>query len=217
MTIYLYVKWHSITGLKYFGRTEKSDPFKYNGSGKYWLDHIKKHGKEYVQTIGIWKFDNQDKCTKFALDFSAHHNIVESKEWANLKTEDGLHKSGLLDYSFTEEQKIKQSISQKRRFENPDERYKAGNGSRKHYADEKNRNDQSERIKSYFSNDENRQKHSKIIKEIKNTEKSKQVDRNRAKSQWQDPEYRKKQMAIRSSPEYKEKLRLAGLRQWGKV
>jgi hypothetical protein len=36
----LYVKTHNITGLKYFGKTT-NDPFKYKGSGKYWLDHLK--------------------------------------------------------------------------------------------------------------------------------------------------------------------------------
>ena len=33
MTIYLYVKQHSITGLKYFGRTTQANPYKYKGYG----------------------------------------------------------------------------------------------------------------------------------------------------------------------------------------
>ena len=46
MTTYsLYVKTHQVTGLKYLGQTSKSDPHKYTGSGKYWLRHIKQHGK----------------------------------------------------------------------------------------------------------------------------------------------------------------------------
>jgi hypothetical protein len=90
MTIYLYIKRHSVTGLKYFGKTTKSDPYKYMGSGKYWIDHIKKHGKEYIQTTHLWGFDGQEMCTDFALTFSKNNNIVESSEWANLKEENGL-------------------------------------------------------------------------------------------------------------------------------
>ena len=41
--IYLYVKTHNKTGLKYLGKTEQ-DPFVYLGSGKRWLNHLNKHG-----------------------------------------------------------------------------------------------------------------------------------------------------------------------------
>lgn len=105
MIIYLYIKQHSITGLKYFGRTEKKNPFKYLGSGSYWTNHIKKYGKEYTKTLEIWGFDDQDLCTEFALKFSFDNNIVESKEWANLKYEDGTHYGGLCS------EKTKQKIS----------------------------------------------------------------------------------------------------------
>jgi hypothetical protein len=87
MIIYLYVKQHSITGLKYFGKTTKSDPFKYLGSGKIWCRHIKKHGKEYVKTLEIWGFDDQKLCEEFALKFSEDNDIVKSKLWANLMIE----------------------------------------------------------------------------------------------------------------------------------
>ena len=40
MIIYLYLKQHNITGLKYFGKTEQN-PYKYKGSGIYWLRHLK--------------------------------------------------------------------------------------------------------------------------------------------------------------------------------
>lgn len=89
MTIYLYVKQHTITGLKYFGKTTKKDPLKYHGSGTYWKRHIKKHGLEHVITLNIWKYENIDECSKFALDFSHENNIVESSSWANLKPENG--------------------------------------------------------------------------------------------------------------------------------
>ena len=101
MIIYLYVKQHSITGLKYFGKTVSKDPFKYLGSGKYWVPHIKKHGKQYIKTLEVWGFDNQEMCTEFALNFSKENNIVESNEWANLCEENGI------GFTLTEIQKIK--------------------------------------------------------------------------------------------------------------
>lgn len=87
MTIYLYHKRHRITGLNYFGKTTV-EPYVYTGSGKYWKRHLSKHGID-IETVNVWEFTNQDECTKFALKFSTEHNIVESKEWANLKLENG--------------------------------------------------------------------------------------------------------------------------------
>ena len=86
--IYLYVKQHKITGLKYFGATSKKNPYTYLGSGKYWRRHLKVYGKD-IDTINVWKFDNQDECEKFALEFSEKNNIVESQNWANLRPENG--------------------------------------------------------------------------------------------------------------------------------
>lgn len=87
MTIYLYHKRHRKTGLNYFGKTTK-EPYDYLGSGKYWRRHLNKHGID-VETINVWEFNEQEECTKFALCFSKENNIVESKEWVNLKDEDG--------------------------------------------------------------------------------------------------------------------------------
>lgn len=84
---YLYIKQHSVTGLKYFGFTQKKNPFKYRGSGLYWGRHLKKHGND-IKTIEIFGFDNHDMCREFAIKFSIINNIAESSEWANLKSED---------------------------------------------------------------------------------------------------------------------------------
>jgi hypothetical protein len=84
---YLYVKQHNITKLKYFGFTTKRNPFKYKGSGLYWKRHLRKYGNNF-STIEIWGFDTIELCKYFAIKFSADHSIIESKEWANLKTED---------------------------------------------------------------------------------------------------------------------------------
>lgn len=88
MITYLYHKQHKQTGLNYFGKTTK-DPYLYCGSGKYWTSHINKYGND-VETLQVWEFTDIDKCSEFALEFSIQHNIVESKEWANLRLENGL-------------------------------------------------------------------------------------------------------------------------------
>lgn len=86
LPIYLYIKTHNKTGLKYFGKTVKKDPHKYLGSGKHWISHLKKHGIDYTTEIyGIY-FDKQE-CMLAAIDFSEQNKIVESSEWANLKIE----------------------------------------------------------------------------------------------------------------------------------
>ena len=86
---WLYVKQHNITGLKYFGKTTKKDPIKYLGSGVYWRRHLNEHG-ENISTIWSQLFTDQQSLVLFALTFSQENNIVKSKEWANLRPEDGL-------------------------------------------------------------------------------------------------------------------------------
>jgi hypothetical protein len=87
MSIYLYIKQHQKTGLKYFGKT-KNEPTKYAGSGKYWLRHIKKHGK-FIDTLWYKEFKSLEKLKRFSTLFSKLNQIVESKEWANLAIENG--------------------------------------------------------------------------------------------------------------------------------
>jgi hypothetical protein len=87
MTIYLYVKTHSVTGLKYFGKTIQKDPYKYSGSGVYWLAHLKSHGSDFTTEI-VGTFESQEEATEFALDFSRRNDIVSSDKWANLVEED---------------------------------------------------------------------------------------------------------------------------------
>ena len=106
---YLYVKQHSVTGLKYFGKTTR-DPIKYIGSGKYWLPHIKKHGKEHVVTLWSQLFDDKDLLTEFALLFSEHWDIVKSDKWANLIPENGLNGGSLKGRIVSEE--TRQKISE---------------------------------------------------------------------------------------------------------
>jgi hypothetical protein len=103
----LYIKIHEKTGLKYFGKSVKKNIENYHGSGKFWKQHIKKHGKEYVKTIWLsdWFFC-EEEITKFCSDFCEKNNIVGSSEWANLKEETGLDGGLLPNYAL-------QSISNK--------------------------------------------------------------------------------------------------------
>jgi hypothetical protein len=84
--IYLYIKTHNKTGLKYFGKTTRKNPHKYLGSGKHWVAHLTKHGVDYTTEIYGCYTDKQE-CLREALEFSEKYNIVESKEWANLRVE----------------------------------------------------------------------------------------------------------------------------------
>jgi len=101
MTTTLYIKTHLDTGLKYFGETTQKDIYKYRGSGTYWTNHIKKHGYNVKTEIyGVYnKIDpvEREQLIKDALEFSDKHNIVKSKEWANLIIENGIN-SGVTDF-----------------------------------------------------------------------------------------------------------------------
>jgi len=88
--VYLYIKTHNKTGLKYFGKTVQ-DPFIYEGSGYHWRFHIAAHG--YDVTTELLNdgnpYENENEFKTAALEFSIKNNIVESKEWANLRLETG--------------------------------------------------------------------------------------------------------------------------------
>lgn len=115
---YLYVKTHLTTGLKYFGKTTKSNPHAYTGSGDYWLKHLNIHGKHFSTEI-IGFFENQEECVKAATEFSTKNNIVESKEWANFKIENGIDGGSDIGHkkSNTENMKIAASIKAKKMIE----------------------------------------------------------------------------------------------------
>lgn len=118
MTIYLYIKQHNITKLKYFGKTTRN-PYTYKGSGIYWLRHLHKYGRN-VSTLKVWKIERQEVCTRFALWFSKKFNIVDSTDWANLVEEAGIDgcslkgsRNGMYGKLHTEESRKK--ISDKRK------------------------------------------------------------------------------------------------------
>lgn len=87
ITYYLYVKTHNTTGLQYLGQTIR-DPHKYIGSGIRWNRHLNVHGND-VSTIVIQKCYTKSALKSWGLYYSQLWSIVESKQWANLKPEEG--------------------------------------------------------------------------------------------------------------------------------
>lgn len=58
---YLIIRQHRLTGKLYFHKTTRNLE-KYLGSGVYWKNHIKKYGKEYVETLSCILFHNIEDC-----------------------------------------------------------------------------------------------------------------------------------------------------------
>ncbi len=87
MKIYLYLKQHNITGLKYLGQT-KRNPHIYRGSGKRWLNHLKKHGNDVNTTI-LAECSTQTEIKNLGLYYSTEWDIVNNVEFANLIIETG--------------------------------------------------------------------------------------------------------------------------------
>lgn len=85
---YLYIKQHRKTKKLYFGKTT-GNPEKYNGSGKYWTNHLNKHGKD-VETLWYCLFYDKNVLVENAKLISNICNIVISDDWLNLKEENGL-------------------------------------------------------------------------------------------------------------------------------
>lgn len=88
MSIYLYLKTHNKTGLKYLGKTTL-DPFVYKGSGVRWKHHIAKHGYDVTTEI-LLETDSIEEIKAEGMRLSAEWNVVESDEFANLMEENGI-------------------------------------------------------------------------------------------------------------------------------
>jgi hypothetical protein len=87
MTIYLYVKTHNKTGLKYLGKTTK-DPYVYLGSGVDWKLHLKEHGEEHSTEI-IQECRSNQELNGWGRYYSNLWNVANSTEWANRIPETG--------------------------------------------------------------------------------------------------------------------------------
>jgi len=114
--IYLYLKTHNKTGLKYLGKTTQN-PFKYNGSGVYWQKHLNKHGTD-ISTKVIYETQDEELFKIIGTYVSEQFDIVNSNEWANLKPESGDGGGG---YTHTEEWKQQVSKRHTGRIKSPEE------------------------------------------------------------------------------------------------
>jgi hypothetical protein len=91
MAIYLLIKEHVDTGLKYLCKhvaSSFSECEKYTGSGVYWTRHLKEHGNN-VKTTSLFVTENEKEFRKIAKKYSLEFNVTHSKEWANLCDEEG--------------------------------------------------------------------------------------------------------------------------------
>jgi len=89
MSIYtLYIKTHRKTGLKYLGITKKKNVQKYPGSGIRWNNHLAEHGDDCDTTV-LLKTPSLIELSNAGGYYSHLWNIVEDKDWANLKPETG--------------------------------------------------------------------------------------------------------------------------------
>jgi hypothetical protein len=110
MCIYLYIKTHKKTGLKYLGKTSSRNPHTYPGSGVYWRNHLDKHGYDYNTEI-LKECQSNQEVSEWGQYYSKLWKVVESNEWANLTEEKGAG-GGVI---WTEERRVNQSIRLKGR------------------------------------------------------------------------------------------------------
>lgn len=109
----LLIKTHCVTGLKYLCKTIKEDYISYKGSGKYWKEHLKKHGRN-VKTEVLYETECLNTFNKVCLNYSIEHNILESNEWANLIHENGLDGGNRWEFLDKERQEIIRDVQQAR-------------------------------------------------------------------------------------------------------
>ena len=122
MTIYyLYIKTHTITGLKYLGYTGKEDPYTYTGSGTRWLNHLHAHGFDFTTEI-LKECTSKTEIREHGIYYSRLWNVVRDKNWANLKEEQGDgggcfgEVNGMFGKTHTPEEKIAQAVRASARF-----------------------------------------------------------------------------------------------------
>ena len=108
----LYIKTHNITGFKYFGKTTRLDCIhSYKGSGVHWRRHLKVHGDSYTtELLGIWQ--DKDRLIEYSKKFCEQHDVVSSKEWANMVLEEGLQGASSGETNVSKRLDVRQKMSQ---------------------------------------------------------------------------------------------------------
>lgn len=180
MTIYLYKKTHNITGLKYLGKTTR-DPFKYQGSGKYWSRHIAKHGNDVTTEI-LHECSSENELEEMGLYYSHLWNIVEDDGWANLKPEEG-------DGFGSEEMRL--------RWTDPEYRSKKTSELREMWNSPEFRERMSEIHKEIWQDPEYQSLITQRRKEMWEDPDYQKLKSQQATEFWENPEYRRKQSESR--------------------
>jgi len=114
------IKTHCKTSLKYLCKksTDKVDEcYSYLGSGKYWKDHLKKHGKDIVTEI-LEVCNTKEELTEKGIYWSKKLNVVKSEDYANLIEERGDGGPTMLGRHLTVEQIKKQKRGLKKWWKN---------------------------------------------------------------------------------------------------
>ena len=155
MTIYLYKKTHTITGLKYLGKTVRKDPHKYTGSGTRWLNHLRKHGFSYTTEI-LRECETKQEAREWGLFYSNLWNVVDNPEWANIIPEqcDGCtltgEKNGMFGRNHSESSRKK--ISQQKLGQFKGQTYEQIYGEEKAFDLKKQRSESAKNKDNSFKN-----------------------------------------------------------------
>jgi len=190
MTIYLYVKTHRKTGLKYLGKT-KQDPYKYRGSGKYWKSHIKVHGYD-VGTEILRECQSNEEVKEWGLHYSNLWNIVESAEWANVKPEegDGINGEFVKEMWKNDEFRSQQIAERKARFVNSEYAEWWASQSKKNWEDPVFRAEATERSSKQWDDPEYRSTRTEKSRAIWEDAEYREMMHNVRISMWEDASYR---------------------------
>lgn len=212
MTIYyfLYKKTHRTTGLQYLGQTVQ-DPFKYKGSGTVWKRHIKKHGDDvHTEVLGI--FTTKQELADAGLYYSVLWNIVEDRQWANLRYEVG--EGGFRGLVLSEESEQKRLEKQRLAWTTEEYRQKKSLISKRAQSSPEYRMKKSEHGKKVWESPELRQQASDNAKRYWRTAEGRQLASQRARNMWNDPEQKATILANRENADYKKKVSDSIKKQW---
>jgi hypothetical protein len=178
MTIYLMVKTHRKTNLKYLCKTTNSNPHRYSGSGSDWKKHIKEHGNSITTEI-LKECYTKEELSYWGRYYSTVYNVVGAmddfgnKIWANKIPETGGGAGGKIGVPRTE------ATKQKIRHNKPDQ------SGTKNGMYQKTHTEQA-KLKGGDSN---------RGKDIKTLSGKKSIQQNML-NQWKDPEYRNNQIIM---------------------
>jgi len=103
--LFLYIK-ETPCGLKYLGTTSRN-PFRYKGSGKYWLRVVRKYKyrARTIKTTILFETHSREELREKGLYYSKLWNVVNDIFWANLIPESG--ESSTIGATVSEETKQK--------------------------------------------------------------------------------------------------------------